>query len=166
MGNHTGGEESANKRQWHLKSRQCVERTRGGGATRIVATTSREIRGKWVGGRQQTRSDGVSKAGGASRWWEAEVVLQDDTKRKQCIVKTRGWGGATRCDATISQGNLKVNGRRTIPPPPSKETVTVISAKQWLTIVVMNWWLLFYDYLELFDTLENLTGKPSTRRRI
>ena len=50
MGNHTGGEESANKRERHLKRWQCAERTRGGGATRVVATTSREMRGKWGGG--------------------------------------------------------------------------------------------------------------------
>ena len=66
--------------------------TRGGGTTRGVATTSRETRGKREGGRQQTRSNGVSKAGGASRRREAEVALQDDTKRKQRFVKTRGRG--------------------------------------------------------------------------
>ena len=106
----TGGEESANKRQRRLNSRQYVERTRGGGATRGVTTTSRETRGKREGRHQQTRSDGVLKAGDDSRRQEAEVALQDDTKRKQRVVKTRGrgWGGATRCNTTTSQGKLKV----------------------------------------------------------
>ena len=88
----TGGEESANKRQQCLKSRRFVERTKGGGATRGVVTTSRETRGKREGRHQQTRSDGVLKAAGDSRRQEAEVALQDDTKRKQRIMKTRGRG--------------------------------------------------------------------------
>jgi len=88
----TGGEESANKRHQRLNSRRFVEKTKGGGATRGVATTSRETRGKWEGRHQQTRSDGVLKAGGDSRRQEAEVALQDDTKRKQRIMKTRGRG--------------------------------------------------------------------------
>ncbi len=121
----TGGEASANKRQRRLKSRLCVHRTRGrgGGATRGVATTSRGTRGKREGRHQQTRGDDVTKAGGASRRREAEVALQEDTRRKQRVMKTRGrgGGGATRCDVKTSQGKLKVGGRRTIPPPPSKK---------------------------------------------
>ena len=76
------------------RRRRRVKRTRGGGVT----TTSRGTRGKHEGRRQHTRGDDVSKAGGASRRREAEFALQEDTGRKQRVVKTRGrgGGGATR----------------------------------------------------------------------
>ena len=91
--------------------------------TRGIETTSRGTRGKWEGMLQQTRGDGILKASGALRQQEAEVALQEDTRRRQRVLKTRsrGRGGATRCDVATSQCKLKVNGRWTIPPPPSKK---------------------------------------------
>ena len=97
------------------KASGFVERTRGGGsgAMRGVAATSWGTRGKGEGRHQQTRGICVSKAGGASIQREAEVSLQEDTRRRQRVVKTRGRGrgGATRCNGTTSQCKLKVNGR-------------------------------------------------------
>jgi hypothetical protein len=90
--------------------------------TRGITTTSQGTRGKRGGG-QQTRGDGISKAGGTSIRREADVLLQEDTRSRKRVVKARGRGrgGATRCDATTSQCKLKVNGRWRIPPPPSKK---------------------------------------------
>ncbi len=49
------------------------------------------------------------KAGGTSKRWEVEVAQQEDKRIRWRIVKTTGGGGygATRGDATTSQGKLE-----------------------------------------------------------
>ncbi len=57
------------------------------------------------------------KAGGASKQQEVEVAWQEDERRRQHIMRTRGkgqeGGGAKRGNAATIQGKLEVNERRT-----------------------------------------------------
>ncbi len=101
-----------------------AKRTRGGGsgAMRGVATTSRGTR-RMGGEAPADKRHCVSNASSALIQREAEVLRQEDMRRRQRIIKTRGRGrgGANRCDATTSQCKQNVEWRWTILPPPSKK---------------------------------------------
>ena len=75
-------------------------------------TGVREANGRGGTSRQEASS---SRKPAAPQDYERQRLHCKRTKERG-----RGGGGATRCNATTSQGKVKVNGRRTIPPPPSK----------------------------------------------
>ncbi len=119
-----GGEASANNRQRRLKSRRVwQEDKRRRWRRNEMRRDNQPGYNRQMGGvAPADKRQHCLKSQQRLETIEAEVALQEDKRRTQCVIKTRGrgGGGATRCDATTSQGKVKVNGRWTIPPLPSK----------------------------------------------
>ncbi len=77
--NQDGGEASAEKRWWRLKSWLCIKRTRGSSsATRGKATTCWQTRGKWDERHQRTRGSRVLRGRGCESWEQQVVAVQHE----------------------------------------------------------------------------------------